>query len=63
MPHVVANNECQRASHNHAVFLMEEFIVHLKLCGSQTNLQQPHGGFDLRGRPFLPVCHRYEAYF
>lgn len=36
----------------HAIFWMEELIVHLKICGSQTNFHQFHDGFDLQGRPF-----------
>jgi hypothetical protein len=27
----------QRDSHNHAIFLLEELIIHLKECGSETN--------------------------
>jgi hypothetical protein len=41
-----------RGAHNHAIFLLEEVIIHLKICGSQTNLQQFHNGFSLQGRPF-----------
>jgi hypothetical protein len=29
-----------------------EELVHLNICGSQTNLQQLHDGFDLQDRPF-----------
>jgi hypothetical protein len=42
----------KRAFHSHAIFLLEELIVHLKICGSQTSLQQLHDGFDLQDRPF-----------
>jgi hypothetical protein len=31
---------------------LEELVVHLKMCGSQANLQQLHDGFDLQDRPF-----------
>jgi hypothetical protein len=33
-------------------FLLEELVVHLKICGSQSNFQQFHDGFDLQDRPF-----------
>jgi hypothetical protein len=35
-----------------AIFLLEELIVNLKICGSQTNFQQFHDGFNLRDRLF-----------
>jgi hypothetical protein len=41
------------ASHSHAIFLLEELIDHLKICGSQTNFQQVHDDFDLQERPFF----------
>jgi hypothetical protein len=41
-----------RASHSHAIFLLEEVIIHLKICGSQTNFQQFHDGFNVQDRPF-----------
>jgi hypothetical protein len=31
---------------------LEELVVHLKICGSQANLQQLHGDFDLQDGPF-----------
>jgi hypothetical protein len=31
---------------------LEEFVVHLKICPSQANIQQLHDGFDLQDRPF-----------
>jgi hypothetical protein len=34
---------------------LEELIIHLKICGSQTNFQQFHDGFDLQDRLF----HKY----
>jgi hypothetical protein len=34
------------------MFLLEELVFHLKICGSQTNLQQFYDGFDLQDRPF-----------
>jgi ketosteroid isomerase-like protein len=33
------------------IVLLEAGIVHLKVCGSQTALQQFHDGFDLQDRP------------
>jgi hypothetical protein len=30
----------------------EKHIISLKICGSQTNLQQFSNGFGLQGRPF-----------
>jgi hypothetical protein len=30
--------------------LLEE-LVHLKICGSQANIQQLHDGFDLQDKP------------
>jgi hypothetical protein len=41
-----------RAPRSHVIFLLEELIVHLKLCGSQTNIQQFHNDFGLLGRTF-----------
>jgi hypothetical protein len=35
----VAKDGRQRASHSHVIFLLEELVVHLKIFGSQTNLQ------------------------
>jgi hypothetical protein len=32
--------------------VLEEFIIHLKNCGSQTNFQELHDVFDLQDRPF-----------
>jgi hypothetical protein len=32
--------------------LLEELVVHLKIRGSQANLQQLHDGFNMQGRPF-----------
>jgi hypothetical protein len=43
------------SSHSHAVFLSEVLIVHLKICGSQTNFQQSNGGFNLQDR-WLHQC-------
>jgi hypothetical protein len=34
-------------------FLLNEFIIHLKICGCPANLQQFHDGFDWQGRSFL----------
>jgi hypothetical protein len=48
----IADDRCQRAPQSHVIFLLEELIIHLKLCGSQANLQQFHNGFGLQGRPF-----------
>jgi hypothetical protein len=42
----------KRASRSHAIFLLKEFIIHPKICGSQRNLQQFHNGFRLQGRLF-----------
>jgi hypothetical protein len=30
---------------------LENLFVHLKICGSQANLQQFHDGFDLQDSP------------
>jgi hypothetical protein len=38
--------------HSHAIFLLVELIIHLKICGSQTNLQHYHHGSVLRDGPF-----------
>jgi hypothetical protein len=32
---------------------LEELIMHLKECTSQTNPQQFYNGFGMQGRPFL----------
>jgi hypothetical protein len=42
----------KRASHIHAIFLLEGLIVHLKICGSQASLQQLHNSFYLQETPF-----------
>jgi hypothetical protein len=34
---------------------LEELVVHLKICGSQTNFQQFHDGFDLQDRWFRHI--------
>jgi hypothetical protein len=34
------------------MFLLEELIIHLKICGSETDFQQFHDGFDLQDRLF-----------
>jgi hypothetical protein len=36
--------------HSHASFLLEELVVHLKICGSQANLEKLHDGFDQHDR-------------
>jgi hypothetical protein len=38
--------------HSHVIFLLEEIIIHLKVGGSQTNLQQFHEGFNLQNGLF-----------
>ncbi|XP_023710176.1 uncharacterized protein LOC111865964 [Cryptotermes secundus] len=48
----VANNGRERISHSHAIFLLEELVVNLKIGGSQTDFQQLHDGFDLQDRLF-----------
>jgi hypothetical protein len=45
----------ERASHRHAIFLLEELIVRLKIHGSQANFQQFHDGLDLLDSPFCLV--------
>jgi hypothetical protein len=44
----VPNDGWQRASHIHANFLLDEFILHGKICCSQTSLKQFHDGFNLQ---------------
>jgi hypothetical protein len=53
----VANNWRYRATHRNAIFLVEVFIVHLKICGSQTNFQLFHNSIDLYERPFRQMYH------
>jgi hypothetical protein len=31
---------------------LEEYVLHLKICGSQANFQRLPDGFDLQGIPF-----------
>jgi hypothetical protein len=38
--------------HSRAVFLLKEFILHFKICGSQRNFQQFRDGYDLQDRSF-----------
>jgi hypothetical protein len=53
MPHVnVANDRWQRAPQSHAIFLLEELIIHLNICCSQTNLLHFNNDFRLQGKPF-----------
>jgi hypothetical protein len=33
--------------------VLQELIILLKICDSETNLQKFHNGFDLQGKPFL----------
>jgi hypothetical protein len=38
----------KRSPHCHASLLLQEVIIHLKICGSQSNFQQLNNGFGLQ---------------
>jgi hypothetical protein len=48
----VANEWLYRTPQSHTIFLLKELIIHLKISGSKTNLQQFHNGCGLQGRLF-----------
>jgi hypothetical protein len=52
MLHDVANDGREKISHRHAISLLEELVLYLKIGGSQADFQQLHDGFDLQDRPF-----------
>jgi hypothetical protein len=57
----IANDGRQRDSHCHVLFQLEQFSIHLKIYGSQTNFQQFPDGFDLQDWRFRNV-NRCGAY-
>jgi hypothetical protein len=48
----IANGRLKRTPHSHALFLLEELIIHFNVCGSQTNFQRFHNCVKLQGTPF-----------
>jgi hypothetical protein len=42
--------------HSHATFPLQELIIHLRIYGSQANLEQVHTGFCLQHRPFRLIA-------
>jgi hypothetical protein len=51
LPRVGATRK-KKKFHSRVIFLLEEFIIHLKVGGSQTNFQQFHEGFNLQNGLF-----------
>jgi hypothetical protein len=59
----VANDGVERISNRHAIFLLEELVVNLKIRDSQADLQQFHDGFDLQDREFRQFIIVVELIF
>jgi hypothetical protein len=59
----VANDGGERISHSHAIFLLEELVVNLKIRGSQADLHEFHECFDLQDRSFCQCVIDAELIF